>query len=66
MEDMSMKKPKKKPKCPKIDPNQIKTRDELMVRLINGATKSGPQEDRRKEASKNACREKVDPDMFEE
>jgi hypothetical protein len=36
------------------------------VRLINGATKSGPQEDRRKEASKNACREKVDPDMFEE
>jgi hypothetical protein len=40
----------------KIDPNKLKTRDHLMVRLINGATKAGVQKDRRKEASKRACR----------
>lgn len=41
-----------------IDPNLLKTRDQLMVRLIQGATKSGVQKDRKKEASRRACRSK--------
>lgn len=43
----------------KIDPNQLKTRNQLMVKLINGATKAGVEKDHRKEASKKACRQKV-------
>lgn len=39
-----------------IDPNEIKVRDSLMVALINGATKGGVQQDRRREASRKACR----------
>lgn len=35
----------------KLDTNP-KTRDLLMVRLINGATKAGAEKDRRKEASR--------------
>lgn len=35
---------------------KIKTRDYYMVDIINGATKSGAQLDRRKAKSKNACR----------
>ena len=42
-----------------IDPNLIPTRDLLMVRLICGATKGGVQPDRRKVASKLACRKPV-------
>lgn len=43
----------------KINPNTLKTRDHLMVKLINGATKAYVEKDKRKEASKKACRGKV-------
>jgi hypothetical protein len=43
----------------KLDPNKLKTRNQLMVALINGVTKSGVQKDQRKEADKKACRRKV-------
>ncbi len=49
----------KKPKF-KIDPNELKTRDPLIVKLITGATKSGVQADQKKQASKKACRKKID------
>lgn len=45
----------------KVDPNKLKVRDPLMVRLINGATKGGPQRDRKKEANRRAARRKVRP-----
>jgi hypothetical protein len=38
---------------------KIKTRDYLMVRLIQGATKSAVHTDRRKAANKRACRVRV-------
>lgn len=44
----------------KIDPNEIKTRDPLMVSIINGATKGGIQKDKKKEDDKKKCREKLD------
>lgn len=47
-----------KKKKNRIDPNEIKTRDPLLVALINGATKSGVQKDEKKEASRKKCREK--------
>lgn len=40
----------------KINPNEIKVRDRMMVRLINGATKSSVQKDCKKEANRKACR----------
>lgn len=43
-----------------IDPNQIKTRDYLLIDIINGATKSGVQIDRKKEQDRKACRKAVD------
>lgn len=46
---------KKKPKT-KIDPNKIKVRDQLLLKIINGATKAGVEKDQKKEASKQACR----------
>lgn len=42
----------------KLDPNSIAIRDEAMVKLINGATKSGVHQDRRREANRKACRNK--------
>ena len=39
-----------------IDPNEIRIRDELLMRLINGATKSGTHKDRKKHDNKNECR----------
>lgn len=39
----------------KLDTNP-KTRDWLMVRVINGATKAGVEKDRRKEESRMASR----------
>ena len=39
-----------------IDPNEIRTRDELIMQLINGATKSGIHCDRKKHNNKNECR----------
>jgi len=54
-------KPKKTPTV--IDPNKIKVRDRLLTRLILGATKGGPQQDRRKEANKKACRTKTHEDQ---
>jgi hypothetical protein len=41
----------------KLNPNNIKTRDLLMVRLIQGATKAGTHRDERKEANRRACRD---------
>lgn len=43
----------------RIDPNKLKTRNQLMVKIINGATKSYVEKDKKKEASKKACRKKV-------
>lgn len=40
----------------KLDPNELKTRDLLLVRLINGATKAGVRRDARKEANRRECR----------
>jgi len=48
-------KPKKKKK-------KIKTRDWLLVQLLKGATKAGIQKDKKKEAAKKKCREKVKDD----
>lgn len=36
----------------------IKTRDHLLVRVINGATKAGVQVDRKKQESRDRCRKK--------
>jgi hypothetical protein len=44
----------------KINPNAVKTRDPLMVKLINGATKAGIKPDRKKKLNKAKCRGKVD------
>lgn len=38
------------------------SRDPLMVRIIQGATKAGVQPDRRKEADRKACRGRVRED----
>lgn len=46
----------------KIDPNKLKTRDYLMLRVIAGATKAGVQKDRRKEANKRTCRKPIKED----
>lgn len=43
----------------KIEANAIKSRDLLMVRIIQGATKAGVAMDRKKQANKHACRGKV-------
>ena len=45
-----------------INPNQVKTRDTLMLQLIQGVTKSGISPDRKKEMSRKACRTKVRED----
>ena len=39
-----------------IDPNKIKARDQLIVALINGATKCGVHEDKKKQHSRSSCR----------
>ncbi len=39
-----------------LNPNTIRARDYLLVALIKGATKAGAHQDRRKEASRWACR----------
>lgn len=50
----------KKMKAPeKINPNEIKGRDYLMVDLINGMTKSGAHVNRKKRADKYKARRKV-------
>lgn len=41
----------------KINPNKLKGRDPLMVRLINGATKSGFHKQDRREEKEFVCRE---------
>lgn len=40
----------------KINPNNLKVRDNLIVALISGVTKSGVFKDRRKEQNRRACR----------
>jgi hypothetical protein len=49
----------RRPTPEKIDPNQLKTRDHLVVLLITGVTKAGVHRDIRKEENKKACRKKV-------
>ena len=46
----------------KLNPNLLKTRDHLMVRIICGATKSGVHTDRKKAASRKECRRKIRQD----
>jgi hypothetical protein len=50
---------KTKDKPMKINPNELKTRDHLMLKVIAGATKAGVQKDQKKEADKLACRKPV-------
>lgn len=50
---------KKAPKSMKIDPNTIKTRDYLLLKIIGGATKAGVYTDRKKEENKRKSRQKV-------
>lgn len=40
----------------RINPNRLKVRDPLMLKLLRGATKSGAHKDKKKEASRDACR----------
>lgn len=47
-----------KPKT-RIEAARLKTRDHLMVRVINGVTKGGPHQDRKKEQDRTGCRKKV-------
>ena len=42
-----------------IDPNRLRSRDVLLVRLILGANKADIAVDRRKEAARRACRGRV-------
>jgi hypothetical protein len=42
-----------------IDPNRLRTRDHALLALIAGATKAAVHVDRRKEASRRACRRRV-------
>jgi hypothetical protein len=39
-----------------IDPNEIRGRDELLMHLINGVTKSGVHKNHKKHNNKNECR----------
>lgn len=43
----------------KINPNRVQSRDHLLTRLINGATKSGYHRDKKREANKHECRKKL-------
>lgn len=50
----------------KIDPNTIKSRDPLVVQLINGVTKGGVHKDQRREQNRTACRKRVaDEERYE-
>jgi hypothetical protein len=42
-----------------INPNRIRTRDVTLLALINGATKAAVHFDRKKLASRRACRGRV-------
>lgn len=48
----------KQNKAIKVNPNKIRSRDELIVRLINGATKGGVYRDRKKDTNKYQARGK--------
>jgi hypothetical protein len=52
-----MKKISSKMKTTTIDPNRIRVRDPLMLRLINGATKSGAHKTREPEELPWTCRQ---------
>lgn len=40
----------------RINPNLLKTRDYLMLKVIQGVTKAGVKKDRKKENNRLACR----------
>lgn len=42
----------------------IKTRDYLLVKVINGVTKAGIHKDQKKEANKTASRSKVEIEVY--
>ena len=42
-----------------INPNDIKVRDELILAIIRGATKAGTHADKRKEANRKHCRQRI-------
>lgn len=44
----------------KINTKKIKTRDHLMVLIINGVTKAATHTDRKKEANRRESRKKID------
>ena len=46
----------------KINPNKLKSRDWLLLKLIKGATKANIQKDKKKEKNKKECRKKVKND----
>ena len=48
-----------------IDPNDIKLRDELLMKIIAGATKAGIHVDKRKEYNRNRCRKSKHRDREE-
>jgi hypothetical protein len=50
----------------KINPNKIKSRDLLMVKLINGATKANIALDHRKESNRNECRDYDSEEYYDE
>lgn len=50
---------KRKEKTPDVVPGYVPIRDELMVVLINGATKASVFKDKKKEGARKACRGKV-------
>lgn len=53
------KKPTKPPKNGKIDPNKLKTRDYLILKVIEGVTKSGIHPDLKKEENRTRSRKRV-------
>lgn len=49
-----------------IDPNEIKTRDYLILQIIQGVTKAGVHRDRRKHKNKYECRKSKRKDSSQE
>jgi len=50
----------KSPRADKINPNELPTRDWLLLLLINGATKSSVAKDQKKERNRQKCRGRQD------
>ena len=57
-----MSRTKKDRKLSTINPNDIPSRDYLMMAIINGITKASTHRDRRKDRAKYRCRDRGDRD----